>query len=253
MMTIEEMRKRKRQLGYTNAQLSEMTGIPLGTLNKILSGATQHPRPEAMKALEQVLQDTEVAYGEQKPAETLKKQPGEFTVDDYYQLPDDQRVELIDGVFYDMAAPTVEHQLLLGSVHAQFLSFIRGKKGECMPLISPVDVQLDADDKTMVQPDVVVVCDREKVKKRVVFGAPDFVLEVVSPSSIIKDYIKKAAKYEAAGVREYWIIDPIKRRVCTYDFTEGSAPGIYPLSGKVPVAIFDQELEIDLDEYQEFL
>ena len=122
-----------------------------------------------------------------------------------------------------------------------------------MPLISPVDVQLDEDDKTMVQPDVVVVCDRAKVKKRVVFGAPDFVLEVVSPSSIIKDYIKKAAKYEAAGVREYWIIDPIKRRVCTYDFIEGSAPGIYPLSGKVPVAIFDQELEIDLDEYQEFL
>ncbi len=268
MMTIEEMRKRKRQLEYTNAQLSEMTGIPLGTLNKILSGATQHPRPEAMKALEQALQDTsyhldqaassmvqesEASYGGQKPAVEHKKQPGEFTVDDYYQLPDDQRVELIDGVFYDMAAPTVEHQLLLGSVHAQFLAFIRGKKGECMPLISPVDVQLDADDKTMVQPDVVVVCDRTKVKRRVVFGAPDFVLEVVSPSSIIKDYIKKAAKYEAAGVREYWIIDPIKRRVCTYDFAEGSAPGIYPLSGKVPVAIFDQELEIDLDEYQEFL
>ena len=150
MMTIEEMRKRKRQLEYTNAQLSNMTNIPLGTLNKILSGASKHPRPENMKALEQVLQDTNYLYGyrsaapfmvkeseavykAEKPEEGSKKQPGEFTVDDYYELPDDQRVELIDGVFYDMAAPTVEHQLLTGSVYAQFLSFIRRKKGKCIP------------------------------------------------------------------------------------------------------------------------
>ncbi len=270
MMTIEEMRKRKRQLGYTNAQLSNMTDIPLGTLNKILSGATKHPRVENLKALEQVLEDTnyiygyrsaapfmvkdnETAYGEQIPGEEHEKQPGEFTVDDYYNLPDDQRVELIDGVFYDMAAPTVEHQLLTGSVHAQFLAYIRRKKGKCIPLISPVDVKLDSDNKTMVQPDVVVVCDRERVTDRVVLGGPDFVLEVVSPSSIMRDYIKKAAKYEAAGVREYWIIDPISRRVLTYDFTEGSVPGVYPLSGRIGVAIYDQELQIDLDEYQEFL
>ena len=270
MMTIEEMRKRKHQLEYTNAQLSNMTNIPLGTLNKILSGASKHPRPENMKALEQVLQDTNYLYGyrsaapfmvketeavyeARKPDGEHEKQPGEFTVDDYYNLPDDQRVELIDGVFYDMAAPTVEHQLLTGSVHAQLLSFIRRKKGKCIPLVSPVDVKLDADNKTMVQPDVVVVCDRERVTDRVVLGGPDFVLEVVSPSSVMKDYIKKAAKYEAAGVREYWIIDPISRRVLTYDFEEGSVPGVYPLSGKIGVAIFSQELQIDLDEYQEFL
>ena len=272
-MTVEEMRRRKRQLGYTNAQLSNMTDIPLGTLNKILSGASKKPRPENLKALEQVLEDTNYIYGYRSAApfmvkeeavaygvpaqadeqEGREKQPGEFTVEDYYALPDDQRVELIDGVFYDMAAPTVEHQLLTGSVHAQFLSFIRRKKGKCIPLVSPVDVKLDADNKTMVQPDVVVVCDRERITDRVVLGGPDFVLEVVSPSSVMRDYIKKAAKYEEAGVREYWIADPLSRRVMTYDFTEGNVPGLYPLSGKIGVAIFDQELQIDFDEYQEFL
>ena len=174
-------------------------------------------------------------------------------MEDYYALPDDQRVELIDGVFYDMAAPTVEHQLLTGSIYAQFLAFIRRKKGKSIPLVSPVDVKLDADNKTMVQPDVVVVCDRERITDRVVLGGPDFVLEVVSPSSVLKDYIKKAAKSEAAGGREYWIVDPLSRRILTYDFTEGTVPGLYPLSGKVGVSIFDRELEIDFDEYQEFM
>ncbi len=270
MMTIEEMRKRKRQLEYTNAQLSDMTDIPLGTLNKILCGATKHPRPENMAALERVLRDTNYTYGyrpsdpvmvadssvtyrERKADESRGKKPGEFTVDDYYAIPDDQRVELIDGVFYDMAAPTVEHQLLIGSIYAQILAFIQERKGRCVPLVSPVDVKLDADNKTMVQPDVIVVCDRERITEKGVLGGPDFVLEVVSQSSIMKDYIKKAAKYEAAGVREYWIVDPLSRRILTYDFAEGSEPGIYPLSGKVAVAIFNGELQIDFDEYQEFL
>ena len=270
MMTIEEMRKRKRQLGYTNLQLAHMADVPLGTVNKILSGASKHPRPENLKALEQVLEDTEYLYGyrsaapfmvketpayygEYKPEGQQEKQPGEYTVEDYYALPDDQRVELIDGTFFTMDAPTVEHQLLTGSIYAQFLAYIRRKKGKCIPLVSPVDVKLDADNKTMVQPDVVVVCDRERITARMVLGGPDFVMEVVSPSSVMKDYVKKAAKYEAAGVREYWIIDPISRRVLTYDFTEGNVPGVYPLSGKVGVQIYDGDLQIDLDEYSEFL
>ena len=287
MMTIDEMRKRKRQLEYTNAQLSNLTDIPIGTLNKILSGATKHPRPENLEALERVLQDTTYQYGYRsaapfmvgetpaeyrvgKPAEGAqtppddealpdalniprKKMPGEFTIEDYYALPEDKRVELIDGVFYDIAAPSVEHQLLTGSVHAQFLAYIRRKKGKCVPLVSPVDVKLDADNKTMVQPDVVVVCDRDRITEKGVVGGPDFVMEVVSPSSVMRDYIKKAAKYEAAGVREYWIVDPVSDRILTFDFTEGSTPGIYPLSGKIGVAIYENELEIDFDEYKELL
>ncbi|MBO6159066.1 MAG: Uma2 family endonuclease [Firmicutes bacterium] len=78
-------------------------------------------------------------------------------------------------------------------------------------------------------------------------------MEVVSKSSLLKDYIKKAAKYEAAGVREYWIVDPLGKRITTYEFPEGNTPGIYPLSGKVGVGIFDNKLQNDFDEYQEFL
>ena len=266
-MTLEQMRKRKKQLGYSNAELSNMTGIPLGTLNKILSGATKKPSPESIKAIEQVLQDTTYQYGyasaapymlheeavEYREGEQREKRPGEFTIDDYYALPEDKRVELIDGVFYDMAAPSVRHQLIAGSVYAQFLSYIRRKKGQCLPLVSPVDVKLDADNKTMVQPDVIVICDRSRVQERLVEGGPDFVLEVVSPSSTSRDYVRKAAKYIESGVREYWIIDPMKERVLTYDFTEDGVPVIRPLGGQIPVAIYNGDLLIDLDEYKLFL
>ena len=263
-MTIEEMRKRKRQLGYTNAELSNMTDIPLGTLNKILCGATKHPRPENLEALERVLTDTTDRYGDRSSAPYMVKEgaeaydpeapgekgPGDFTVEDYYALPDEKRVELIDGVFYDMAAPTVQHQLIIGSVYAQLLNYIRRKKGKCVPLLSPVDVKLDADNKTMVQPDVIVVCDRDRITEKCVEGGPDFVMEVVSPSSIMKDYIKKAAKYEAAGVKEYWIVDPIGRRITTWHFEEGSIPAVYPLGGKIGVGIYHGELEIDFDDFR---
>ena len=275
MMTLEQMRKRKQQLGYTNAQLSNLTDIPLGTLNKILCGASKHPRMENLQALERVLQDTTYQYGYRSAApfivqeaveaygasaekvpgegEAGEKKPGEFTIEDYYALSDDKRVELIDGVFYDMSSPTIEHQLLAGSVYSQIINYIRRKKGKCIPLISPVDVQLDADNKTMVQPDVVIVCDRSRIDERKVIGGPDFVLEVVSPSSVIKDYVKKAAKYEAAGVREYWIVDPLQQKIITYDFVEANLPGFYPLGGKIDMALFDGDLAIDFDEYKEML
>ncbi len=269
-MTIEEIRRVKRILGYTNSTLSELTGIPLGTLNKILSGDSKHPRPENLKALEDVLLSRKVIYeiendGPSAFAETPSeygaketdafrgKGPGNYTIEDYYALPDDQRYELIDGKFYVMETPTIEHQFLIGSVYAQFLAFIRSKKGKCVPLVSPVDVKLDEDNKTMVQPDVIVVCDRDKITERVVLGGPDFVMEVVSQASARRDYIKKASKYEAAGVREYWIVDPLSKRVITYVFEEDGSPGIYPLSGKIGVSIFECELEIDLDDYKDFL
>lgn len=266
-MTIEEMRKRKKQLGYSNVQLSNLTDIPLGTLNKILSGATKSPRPENLKALEQVLQDTTYQYGYVSAAPFMVKEEapvydtvgkrvkrlGEFTIEDYYEIPDERRVELINGVFFDMPTPSVEHQLLTGSVYSQFLAYIRRKKGPCVPLISPVDVKLDADNKTMVQPDVVVVCNKSQIQERIVEGGPDFVMEVVSPSSIMKDYVRKTAKYLEAGVKEYWIADPLKKTVLVYRFEESEWAQLLPLAGKVPVGIYHGDLEIDFDEYKELL
>lgn len=117
----------------------------------------------------------------------------------------------------------------------------------------PVDVQLDCDDKTMVQPDVIVVCDHDKIIDRCIMGAPDFVVEILSTSTMKKDMFLKLDKYQNAGVREYWMVDAKKGRVITYFFEEDSAPVIYGMDAKIPVKIFDGELEIDFGEIQEYL
>ena len=171
-----------------------------------------------------------------------------YTVDDYYDLPDEQRVELIDGVFYDMASPTVRHQSISMKVGTQMENYVSRKRGKCRVLAGPVDVQLDCDDKTMVVPDIIIVCDPEKVLKDRIMGAPDFVAEIVSPSSKRRDYVIKAGKYCEAGVREYWIIDPEMERVIVYDFETDAAPAIYSMRNDVPVQIFAGELKICFPE-----
>ena len=222
-MTIEEMRKKKRELGYTNQMIAERTGIPLSTVQKIFAGATTSPRRDTIAALEKLLAPDTGRYGEfgtdtpllreSVPAyggksfrsgidgsQALKSGAGPYTLKDYLELPEDKRVELIDGVFYDMAAPTTIHQSIAGYLHKKFLDHVLEHKGPCFPFISPVDVQLDCDDKTVIQPDVLVVCDRSKYRNGRVFGAPDLVVEVLSPSSRKKDMQIKLAKYYNAGV-----------------------------------------------------
>ena len=191
-----------------------------------------------------MIKEEAIAYG-------VKKQ-GEYTLEDYYAIPDDKRVELIDGVIYDMASPTLVHQRLAGRIFSILDVFILNKKGACIPFVSPIDVQLDCDDKTMVQPDVIVVCDRNKTIKRCVYGAPDFIVEVLSPSTSKKDSAIKLRKYKDAGVREYWMVDPDKKKVVVYDWSKSEIPTVYGFDAKVPVGIFDGECEIDFAEiYQQ--
>lgn len=178
---------------------------------------------------------------------------GEYTIDDYYKLPDDQRFELIDGYLYVMLAPTVLHQLIAGEIHRQISNFIVEKNGKCFPLISPIDVQLDRDNKTMVQPDVAILCDKDKLLNRVIYGAPDFVLEVISPSTSRKDYTKKLAKYENAGVREYWIVDPYKEKLSIYNFDDESLPMICGFGEAQGINIYDGELKIDFTRIVEWI
>ena len=269
-MTIEEMRQRKRELGLTNQMIAERSGIPLSTVQKVFAGATSSPRRETIEALERVLgQDKSAVYGdpvtsdrmvcETSAAYNVSAVDGNssdtenrlYTLEDYLRLPDDQRVELIDGVFYDMAAPTTIHQSIAGFLHKKFLDFVMANKGPCFPFISPVDVQLDCDDKTVVQPDVLVVCDRTKYKNGRVFGAPDLVVEVLSPSTRRKDMQLKMYKYAGAGVREYWMVDPEKKLVVQYDLEHLGIPAIYNFQSVIPVLIWDSACRIDLGEMDE--
>lgn len=251
-MTVQEMKERKKELGYSNAMVAELSGVPLGTVQKIFSGATASPRYETLRALEAVLKKKS-AYSfsegdgsrvEESAAPYLTKKQGEYTLEDYYNLPEDQRFELIDGVIYDMTAPTTIHQSILGRVHAHLLYHIDAKGGQCIPMISPVDVQLDCDDKTMVEPDVIIVCDRNKIIRRCVYGAPDFVMEVLSKSTKKKDMFIKLNKYLNAGVREYWMVDPDKKTVMIYDF-EHDDYRLASFSEKIPVAVLDGDCVID--------
>ncbi|MDO4313144.1 MAG: Uma2 family endonuclease [Eubacteriales bacterium] len=178
----------------------------------------------------------------------LSKKQGEYRVEDYYALPETCRVELIDGVIYNMAAPTNLHQAIITEIAVQLDTWMRRKKGKCMVMISPADVQLDQDDKTMVQPDIYVVCDRNKMREKVLFGAPDFIVEILSPSGEKSDRIIKYNKYRKAGVREYWIVDPKKLRVAVYDTEHKAEPAIYTFEDKIPVHIFNGELKIDFED-----
>lgn len=107
-----------------------------------------------------------------------------------------------------------------------------------------MDVQLDCDDKTMVQPDVLILCDPKKNENKVIMGAPDFVLEVMSESSRTKDKVTKRDKYRKAGCREYWLIDPLEERVKVFGFESG-VDGLYTFDQKIPVQISNGECVID--------
>ena len=152
-----------------------------------------------------------------------------------------------------MGAPASPHQIIGGEIHAQLLSFRNTRKGPCLPMMSPVDVQLDRDNRTMVQPDVIIVCDRSKITYKGIFGAPDFIVEVLSPSTRKKDMTLKMSKYIDAGVREYWLIDPRTRQVVVHDFEAGKIPAIYTFMDKIPVGIWDGECRVDLAGAAELL
>ncbi|MCD7743868.1 MAG: Uma2 family endonuclease, partial [Lachnospiraceae bacterium] len=178
----------------------------------------------------------------------VSRQQGEYTLEDYLAWPKEQRVELIDGVIYDMAAPTLIHQAIGGRLYTVFSNFITGRQGSCMAFISPVDVQLDCDDKTIVEPDVLIICDPSKLHRERIYGAPDFVAEVLSPSTSRKDRFLKLSKYRRAGVREYWLIDPDRKKVMVYEFAKSDSAKIYGFSDRVPVGIYNGECQVDFAE-----
>jgi len=171
-----------------------------------------------------------------------------YTYSDYLQWDDDKRRELIDGVPYLMSAPTRSHQKVSGNLHIQFANLLKGKP--CEVYYAPFDVRLNADtlDDTVVQPDLLIVCDESKLDEAGCIGAPDLTVEILSPSSSRHDTVRKFNTYRKNGVREYWIIDP-ERNTLAVHILSGSnyITHLYSDTDKVPVHVLNN-CTIDLSE-----
>lgn len=161
-----------------------------------------------------------------------------YTTDYIYSLPEGQRAELIDGVIYDMAPPNRIHQKLSAELCTIINNHIKSNNGSCEVYSAPFAVFLNKDDKTYVEPDISIICDKNKLTDKGCDGAPDFIIEIVSPSSRKMDYSTKNTAYSNAGVREYWIIDPEKGRTTVYRYEEDAAPMIFTFDRAITVGIY---------------
>jgi len=171
-----------------------------------------------------------------------------YTYSDYLKWDDDVRYELIDGVPYLMSSPTWQHQEILGNLYLQLGNFLKGK--QCKVFFAPFDVRLNADtfDNTVVQPDIVVICDSKKMMKTGYVGGPDMAIEVLSPSTTRMDNNIKFSKYLQAGVREYWVVDPDNKTLAVHILKDGDYwTRVYRDEDKAPVYILE-DCVIDLGE-----
>lgn len=207
-MNLEELKKRKKERGYTYIQMSQLSGVPQGTLQKIFSGETVNPRYDTMIALESLLDETD-----------------------------------------DMSI----HQLICGEVYRQIANFLMEWEGRGISFVAPLDVQLDCNEKTTVQPDVMILCDKDKIKRGRIIGAPDFILEVTSFFAGKEDYAIKANKYMDAGVREYWIVNPYQKQLTVYNFNKRHFPMACGLDEPVPIGIYHGALKISFDYINQWI
>lgn len=278
LMTREEMRIRKMQLGLTYQQIAEKSGIPVGTVQKVLGGFTKSPRYEVMAALERVLGEENetgqaslkytpaapqgriaepaapyhygsaaVTYDDSYPLLPGKHQ-GEYTAEDRDMLPDDVRTELIDGVLYDMASPRLIHQQVLLNIVYQLQEHIDRCGRDCIVMMAPHDVWLMKDNKNILQPDIYVLCDDSMIgEDGYTKGAPPFVIEILSKSTRRKDMLLKAYKYSEAGVREYWIVDPELMQVTVhlYEKDPKEETKTYSFDETISVGISEGKCSVD--------
>lgn len=161
-----------------------------------------------------------------------------YTIDDIYALPDGERAELIDGKIYLMAPPSRLHQELVGEIFAVIRNHIGKNNGDCKAYIASFAVFLNENDKNYVEPDISVICDPNKLNDKGCQGAPDWIIEIVSPSSQRMDYQIKLFKYRTAGVKEYWIVNPDTRTVTVYGFENDSNSGQYSFDQDIPVGTY---------------
>ena len=167
-----------------------------------------------------------------------------YTIEDIYNLPEGTRAELIDGQIYYMAPPSRTHQRIVSKLNQVISNYIDQKKGLCEVYPAPFAVFLNKDDINYVEPDISVICDPSKLDDKGCHGAPDWIIEIVSPGNPEHDYFTKLYKYRLAGVREYWIVDPRTKTITVYFFEGDIWAKSYTFSDAVPANIYD-DLTID--------
>ena len=271
-MQVETMIAINKEFKVTYQEISEKSGVPLSTVQKVFAGLTV-PRVKTAEALSSVMgsfvkqgsprwlgaesfSELMVNHGYEiktyEAFEIMDKDAGEYTIDDYEKLPDDIRVELIKGNFYDMASPSRRHQTIIFEMGVQIRTAIKKNKGGCKVYLAPSDVQLFNDDKTVVQPDLFILCKKEMIREtQITHGAPEFVVEVLSKSNQFKDMILKLGLYMDAGVKEYWIVNPFNGYIIKYVFYEETA--IFTFDDKVPLSIYDGKISVDFSEIKQEL
>lgn len=162
-----------------------------------------------------------------------------YTTDYIYALPDGERVELIDGKLYPMQMPLTIHQALVGGIACKILNYLDANNKADDVYMSPFAVFLKNDNRTYVEPDISVICDMAKLDDRGCNGAPDWIIEVTSKESQTMDYLIKLFEYRAAGVREYWVVNPMNQTVTVYTFKPEEDYGQYTFDDDVPVGIYE--------------
>ena len=161
-----------------------------------------------------------------------------YTIEDIYALPEGERAELLDGRIYYMAPPNTKHQRLVNYISTEINLYIRNNNGSCEVFPAPFAVFLNKNETNYVEPDISVICDTSKLDDKGCHGAPDWIIEIVSPSSKQMDYYKKLFKYRTAGVREYWVVDPDRSIVTVYNFKADTMIE-YPFGEGISVGIFE--------------
>ena len=182
----------------------------------------------------------------------LQPQPETITLEQYEALPEERRAEVFDGILYDMASPSQIHQSVSMQLSTVINNYILRRKDSCSIFSAPFDVKLSDKPLTIVQPDIMVICDKNKLDGKRCNGAPDFIIEIVSPGNPADDYIRKLYYYKNYEVREYWIVDP-RRKTITVNYFEGNIVSVqYPFNSIIKVNIFD-DLLISFSEIADLL
>lgn len=280
--TVSEMKRFINEYGITYGEIAKKSGVPISTIQKIFGGLVKKPRSKTLESLSEVFiyydwknrgisdESYSTTYSKGSSAINLDEnstsdiftQTG-YTYNDYtkLELPKGIRVEVLDGKLIKMEAPTTRHQIIAGELFVICRDYVRKNKGKCVPFISPVAVRLgykeDGSDKTVLEPDFLIVCDKNKILgAKTVNGAPDFVVEVISPSNRKYKMYEKMNKYRECGVREYWVIDYDKDKIIKYNFEKDGEIFMYSFADKVPVDIYaanDDPLVIDFAEIKEYI